>query len=418
MAGTFTLSVPTIVPLKATPTPRKGTVKDQDYRDPGFANVTSKGLTVRWTPGHRELKQATTYRNYKDIIGNNDSDTVANMRDNLPMELPPRHGAPWERIPTLCGTCGTQHGGSVQMRLAYCPTWSMFWTDWVTWWIDWSHHAQEWLRTATHHERSLCARLLIPHSLVGIFPQQERHKFRSLVGLFQFRALQGVHEPRRKLADPTPDLGPSTLWITRFTGTQCTPRETPQNLRDRVGAPTGTQKRKRTPNDEAPLIDVDLWLHEACPANDDGAVQWFTKSVIHTNPPPQTANKRARHHDTLLAQATQHLTNLENLTMRHLRLVTNMYNRTHLCEQTMHHIRNLRDMYDSAIAAKRKYHALQASLAQDHLRKTRTEHQYLQYCTDVAHTYEVAKQTARQLYEDGFNYLRLTRRYTIHIIFL
>ena len=50
---------------------------------------------------------------------------------------------------------------------------------------------------ATHHERWLCARLLIPHTLVGIFPQQERHKFRSVVGLFQFRALQGVHELRR-----------------------------------------------------------------------------------------------------------------------------------------------------------------------------------------------------------------------------
>ena len=56
-------------------------------------------------------------------------------------------------------------GASVQMRLAYCPTRSMFWTDWVTWWNDWSHHAQEWLRTATHHKRWLCARLLIPHTL-------------------------------------------------------------------------------------------------------------------------------------------------------------------------------------------------------------------------------------------------------------
>ena len=207
----------------------------------------------------------------------------------------------------------------------------MFWTDWVTWWIDWSHHAQEWPRTAIHHERWLCARLLIPHTLVGIFPQQERQKFRSVVGLFQFRALQGVRELRRQLADPTPDLGPSILWITRFTGTQYTPRETPQNLRDHVGAPTGTKKRKRITNDEAPIIDVDLWLHEARQANDDqanddGAVQWFTRNVMHTHPPPQTAKKRARHHDTLLAQATQHLTNLENLTMRHLRLVTNMYN--------------------------------------------------------------------------------------------
>ena len=75
--------------VKATPTPRKGTRKDKDYRGPGFANVTSKGLTARWTPGHRELKQTTAYRAYKDIIGNNDSDTLAKLGDNLPMELPP-----------------------------------------------------------------------------------------------------------------------------------------------------------------------------------------------------------------------------------------------------------------------------------------------------------------------------------------
>ena len=125
-----------------------------------------------------------------------------------------------------------------------------------------------------------------PTHLVGIFPQQERHKFRSMVGLFPFRALQGVHELRRKLADPTPDLGPSTLWITRFTGTQYTPRQTPQNLRDHVGAPTGTQKRKRIPNDEAPIIDVDLWLHEAHQANDDGGTcgEWHTHDAACLTP--------------------------------------------------------------------------------------------------------------------------------------
>ena len=32
---------------KATPILRRGIVKDQDYRDPSYANVTSKRLTIR-----------------------------------------------------------------------------------------------------------------------------------------------------------------------------------------------------------------------------------------------------------------------------------------------------------------------------------------------------------------------------------
>ena len=53
--------------VKATPVPQKGIIKDQDYHDPSYANVTSKCPTVRWTPGHRELHQTTPYRNYHGI---------------------------------------------------------------------------------------------------------------------------------------------------------------------------------------------------------------------------------------------------------------------------------------------------------------------------------------------------------------
>ena len=35
-------------------------------------NVTTKKLTVRWTPGHRDLRTATTYQDYIDIQGNNE----------------------------------------------------------------------------------------------------------------------------------------------------------------------------------------------------------------------------------------------------------------------------------------------------------------------------------------------------------
>ena len=34
--------------VKATPIPRRGVVKDQDYRDRCYHNVTTKNATVRW----------------------------------------------------------------------------------------------------------------------------------------------------------------------------------------------------------------------------------------------------------------------------------------------------------------------------------------------------------------------------------
>ena len=73
--------------VKATPVPRRGVVKDQYYRDQGYRNVTTQNLAVRSTLGHRDLSNATTYQDYVDIQGNNDSNTLANM--GLPMDMPP-----------------------------------------------------------------------------------------------------------------------------------------------------------------------------------------------------------------------------------------------------------------------------------------------------------------------------------------
>ena len=55
--------------VKATPMKRKGVVKDQDYRDTGYHNASTKRLTIRWTPVHRTLEQATIItivRTYKE----------------------------------------------------------------------------------------------------------------------------------------------------------------------------------------------------------------------------------------------------------------------------------------------------------------------------------------------------------------
>ena len=72
--------------VNATPIKRKGFVKDQAHRDIGYHNASTKQLTIRSTPGHRTLEQATTFHNYKGIEGNNHSNVLANMGDNLPMD--------------------------------------------------------------------------------------------------------------------------------------------------------------------------------------------------------------------------------------------------------------------------------------------------------------------------------------------
>ena len=72
--------------VTATPMKRKGVAKDQDHREIGYHNASPKQLTIRWTPGHLTLEQATTYSDYKDIQGNKHSNVLTNMDDNLPMD--------------------------------------------------------------------------------------------------------------------------------------------------------------------------------------------------------------------------------------------------------------------------------------------------------------------------------------------
>ena len=50
------------------------------------------------------------------------------------------------------------------MRLAMYREWSTFWTE--AWWNYWTTYAKSRLSTASDHEKWLCARLLIPLSLV------------------------------------------------------------------------------------------------------------------------------------------------------------------------------------------------------------------------------------------------------------
>ena len=181
------------------------------------------------------------------------------------------------------------------MRLALYLSCAVFWTEWRHWWNDLAAYAHSWLRTASEHDKWFCARLLIPHSLLDAVPEHERYRPCSVPGFLQFRAIQGVQGLWRKLVAPTPDLPPSPLWITRFTTRHYTPRETPQNLRNVVGAPSGwSRKRKRSNEHDLLVVGVDTWLQEACQANDTEAVRWFTRTILHQTTTTAHSCKRPR----------------------------------------------------------------------------------------------------------------------------
>ena len=77
----------------------------------------------------------------------------------------------------------------MQSRLAYCLAWGEVWDLWRRSLADWTQHACQWQKTATSLELWLCARLLIPLSLIEAIPTTKQHKLRAEVGLFQFRMI-------------------------------------------------------------------------------------------------------------------------------------------------------------------------------------------------------------------------------------
>ena len=172
----------------------------------------------------------------------------------------------------------------MQPRRAYCHAWSDFWDLWCKSWTDWAQYTYQWQRTANNQELWLCARLLVPLSLINAIPTTERHKLRTEVGLFQFRMIQSVRNLRRKYADPTPQQPPSPLWLTKYVAQALPPRETPQNLRNHVGAPMwcGTKRKRKTDVATEEAIDPDQWLRDAGGTGDDEAVAWFaTRADYH-----------------------------------------------------------------------------------------------------------------------------------------
>ena len=129
-----------------------------------------------------------------------------------------------------------------------------------------------------------------------------------------------------------------------------TPRETPQNLRNMVGAPSGKSRKRKLSNEHAqPAMDVDTWLQEARHTNDTEAVRWFTRTILHQTTTTAHWCKRPRSLNMLHNRWTTALTCMEDLICRHLCATTHAYKYASTCAHAMKRLRELRSLYDSAL---------------------------------------------------------------------
>ena len=294
----------------------------------------------------------------------------------------------------MCAHCGQHHWAFVQSRLAYCAAWGEFWDLWRRSWTDWTHYACQWRTTATSHELWLCARLVIPLSLIDTIPKTERHKLRAEVGLFQFRMIQAIKALRRKLADPTPQQPPSPVWLTTFTAKQLPPRETTRNLRDQVGAPlrylARNRKRKAETTTPAP-VDAELWLQATHAANDGEAVTWFTNiHRTHKQTHKECTSKRRRL-DNLTIRWEHYLSCSDKLASQHAHRACETYRFAQATEtalQALQHLRELRTVYTNTLTAKKDYHLLVTNLLKEHIEAQRLNNAYIAMCLERRQWYD------------------------------
>ena len=223
-------------------------------------------------------------------------------------------------------------------------------------------------QTATSQELWLCARLLIPLSLVNAIPTTERHELRTEVGLFPFRMIQAVQTLRRKLADPTPHQPPSPLWLTKYVAHTLPLRETPQNLRNHVGAPmrSGTKRKRRTEVATAEPIDPDQWIRDARAANDDEAVAWLTR-MRATNTAPDEPTQKRRRLSVAAQRWEQYKTTAGRLAQEHAQRSHDIYHSAHAAEVARQHRCTLHAYYTNTRTAKTDYHMLVTKLIKDQM---------------------------------------------------
>ena len=178
-----------------------------------------------------------------------------------------------------------------------------------------------------------------------------------------------------------------------------------------MGAPSETSRKgKRNHEHDQPVIDVDTWLQEARHANDMEAMRRFTRTILHQTTTTKHTYKRPRTCGTLHHIWTSTLNRMEELTRRHLRVVTRAYHYASTYAHTMKHVRDLRSLHHNALGAKHL-----TTHIQDQICITRTHHKWQQHVSNTTKAYYATKRKTYTLYTKSATILGLYERLTRHL---
>ena len=205
--------------------------------------------------------------------------------------------------------------------------------------------------------------------------------------------IQSVQTLRRKYADPTPQQPPSPLWLTKYMAQALPPRETPQNLRNQVGAPTwcGAKRKRKAGDATADPIDPGQWLQDARNAGDSEAVAWFVARATNTGADNHIKKRQRLNVDT--QRWERYKTTTDRLANEHAQQARDIYHKAHMEAMARQHLRTLHMGYTNALTAKTDYHRLVVKLV-DQQRQTQRLHD------THAHLYQIRRQWYEQVKED------------------
>ena len=214
--------------------------------------------------------------------------------------------------------------------------------------------------------------------------------------------IQAVQTLRQKLAEPTPHHPPSPLWLTRFVAHALPLRETPQNLRNHVGAPmrSGTKRKRRTEVSTAEPTDPDQWICDARAANDHDAVAWLTR-MRATNTTQGEQTEKRRRLNIAAQRWVRYKTTSDRFAQEHARRSHDIYHSARATEVTRQHLCTLHAYYSNTLTAKTDYHMLVTKLIQEQMATQGLHYTHTNMCQVRRQWYEQAKYDTAMWYADA-----------------
>ena len=200
-------------------------------------------------------------------------------------------------------------------------------------------------------------------------------------------------------------------WLTKYMAQALPPRETPQNLRNQVGAPTwcGAKRKRKAEDATADPIDPGQWLQDARNAGDSEAVAWFVARATNTGADDHIKKRQRLNVDT--QRWEQYKTTTDRLANEHAQQARDIYHKAHLEAMARQHLRTLHMGYTNALTAKTDYHRLVVKLVNQQRQTQRLHDTHAHLYQIRRQWYEQAKEDTRLWYTDAKLLLMVNDRY-------